>query len=94
MRAIGLCCRTTDSLGYEYKKGLQLIADPFLDTSLRWYDGRFRWYDGQFRWSDGLYVTPVLERHPSEGWGPSFQPIDKITLPFARRSEIDANASL
>ena len=33
MRAIGLCCRTTDSLGYEYKKGLQLIADPFLDTS-------------------------------------------------------------
>jgi hypothetical protein len=40
MRAIGLCCRTTDSLGYEYKKGLQLIADPFLDTSpsLRWGD--------------------------------------------------------
>ena len=66
MLAIGLCCRTTDSLGYEYEKGLQLIADPFLDTSLRWYDGRFRWYDG-------LYVTPVLERHPSEGWGPSFK---------------------
>jgi hypothetical protein len=45
----------------------------FLDTSLRWYDGRFRWYDGRFRWYDGRFrwydgrftVAPTQERHPS-----------------------------